>query len=97
MGGRYEEPNPLERFLAFVTEGKPTRTLSRDPTRVSGPGCVCFSTSNEIYPEGEVDARPSEVLHDGDSVLDFGNSGCCEARLGDLFLVLVATSVSLHS
>ena len=58
-GGRYEEPNPRERFFASTTESQPARALSQDPTRVSGPGPVCFGAHNMQPLQGNVlDAEP---------------------------------------
>ena len=49
-----EGPNPRERFFTSGTEGQPARAPSRDPTRVSGPGCLCFGASNEFDPAWDI-------------------------------------------
>ena len=83
-GGRCEEPNPREQFLVSVTEGQPARAPSRDPTRVSGPGCVSFGSHSDIDPEGVRNLRFGEASVDWQSVLESGN-GIREHQLGELF------------
>ena len=83
-GGWCEEPNPRERFLVSVTEGQPARAPSRDPTRVSGSGCVSFCPCNDMDPEGVLDLRFGEASVDWQSVLESGD-GIHVHQLGELF------------